>query len=139
MELNKYAVATQIDKECSELETMTENHEKLIRKSVADKKAYELSYAKAWLGLIADTSVKMTVDDRKQKAAESQNDLQFTSELSEEISKWTAEAIRVKIEILGAHRSILSSLKTEEANQAPNNPCPSFEDMDTDLTLEDMK
>lgn len=139
MELSKYPVAAQIDKECAELEQMVENHEKLIRKAVADKKASELSYAKAWLALIADASVKMTVEDRKQKVSESQNDLQFTAELSEEVSKYMAEAIRVKIEVLGAHRSILSSLRAEENNQQPNNPTPSFEDIDTDLVEGDLR
>lgn len=138
MELNKFAVQEQIEKECIELDRMVEKHEELIRTSVKDNNEYELEYAKHWLDLVANKETKMTIEDKKQKVAEEVADICLKADLSGEISKWMAEAIKVKIEILGAHRSILSSLKAEETNQPIDTPAPSFEDMDTDLMPEDL-
>lgn len=127
MELNKSAVQEQIERECVELGVMIVNHEKLIRDAVQKENGYELLFAKTWLGLLSGKSedgtvVKMTVDDKKQKVVEVVADIKFEAELAEELSKSMAEAIKVKVEILGAHRSILSSLKSEEDNQPANEP-----------------
>ena len=140
MELNKYAVIEQIEKECTELAVMVANHEKAIRSAVEKSNAYELLYAKTWLeiigGKLEGETVLKTVDDKKQKVSEICSEAKFQAELAEELSKSLAEAIRVKVEVLGAHRSILSSLKSEEDNQPANDPT-GYEPDDDEASIPD--
>jgi hypothetical protein len=130
MELNKYAVQEQIEKECMDLDLMVTRHEQLIREAVKSDNEYNIAYAKQWLDLVANKEIKSTVEDKKQVVMQSTAEIELKADLAGELSKWMAEAIRVKIEILGAHRSILSSLKAEENNQPVDTPPPPFDDVD---------